>query len=349
MPDAPQSGLPPYPWPESPSDNWWENCAPGGDRCVGAPGTAWVFRVSELRNRLLALGAGASAVETALQVLAYANRFLSRWADTCSGELDPDDPDPRLLWVAPELEGGQLSVSVYQAVVHAANGPSEDLSHILHLRPKGGVTPDTTGAGCLALAERVGAAFDAWFADNASTYLGGPVSDQFVRYLSYDRITVSYLTFPGGSVKPEVVTGGHTWNWAAPLIGTGPFSAQPTLPLEVACCLSFLTDLNTPSTRGRVYLGGLHLGGWMDDAGTAAAYGLFDFNCAKKIADAFGRKIVDGLHNDTLAQAELNVVSRKNGSARGIGGIKVGVVPDSQRRRRWHQAENKFLAWGSAS
>lgn len=317
---------------------------------MGSAGTAWVFRVSELRNRLLALGAGTSLVETAAQVLAYANQFLARWAEDCTGELDPEDPDPRLLWVAHNLEEGPMSVSVYQAVVHAANGSAEDLSHVLHLRPKSGVTPDTSAAGCLALAARIGAAWSAWWADT-TTYFGiaGPTSLVFVPYLSYDRITVSYLTYPGGGGDTDVVQGGTTWNFTTPLAGTATMTAKKSLPLEVACCLSFLTDINTPSTRGRMYLGGLHSDVWMATAATEPTYGLFAFDIAKRTAQSFGDKVIDGLHNDSAAQAEINVVSRKNGSSRGVGGIKIGQVPDSQRRRRWHQAENKTLVWGTAS
>ena len=350
VPDAPQSGLPPWPWPQKPDDGW-QNCSPGsGDTCVGSAGTPWVFKTSELRNRLLGLGAHSSLVETLAGLLDQANTRLRSWTDqTCAAELDdPNEPDPRLLWIAGDY-GAAVSVDVYRAVVHAANGPAEDLAHVFHLRPKGGVTPDTSAAGCAALAARIGAAWSAWWSDTTSNNgYSAVTSGAFAPGLSYDRIIVSWVTYPGGGVKPTVNTGGVTWSFSSPLVGSGPTSNN-SLPLEVAACVTLLTDTTGKRTRGRFYLGGLEGQQWMNIQGNDTSYGTFKQATARGIAGRFGTKVIDGIHNDALAQAEFNVVSRQGGSSRGIGGIKMGIVPDSQRRRRRHQQENKFLVWGTAS
>ena len=350
MVDVPQNGLPPFPWPLAPSDGYWQNCSPGGDTCLGEPGTPWVFKLSELQARLLALGVGSSLIETAAQIIGYANTLLARWnAGTCAAEVDdPEDPDPRLLYVAPEI-GGSVSVDCYRTIVHATLGPAEDLAHVFHLVPKGGVTQDSSSAGLSALAARVGAAWTDWWNDTTSSNgLSGATKANFVTQLAYDKITITYVSYPGSNAKPTPLSGTTQWNFSTPLAGTSTTNTM-SLPNEVACCVTLLTDTSGRRTRGRFYLGGLDPVAWMDAFTTPANYGLFKTSTARGVAGRFGTLVVGGLHDDATAQAELNVVSRVGGSARGVGGIKVGVVPDSQRRRRWHQQENKTLVWGTNS
>lgn len=315
---------------------------------MGAPGTVWTFKASSLRIRLIALGADESGLETVAGIVAQALKYLNRWTRSQQCDPDPDDPDPdpRMAYLAPDLGAG-LSVSVYRAAVHATVGTYEDLEHVLHLRPKGGITPDTDETGCLALAARIAVAWAAWWNstvdyDNSGTQ---PTKLFFSQHLTYDKITMSYLTFPGGNDPPDTVTPSCVYNFPSPLVGTN--GTAVTLPLEVALCLTLLTDTTGPTTRGRTYLGGLGTG-VLDPAAGAAIAGLFSPPLVHAIGHRFGLSVVDGIHNDAAAQGELHVVSRKNGSSRGVGGIRVGQVPDSQRRRRWHQPENPSLVWGTA-
>ena len=347
MVDPLQNGLPPYPWPQQPSAGYWQNCEPGGDTCLGAPGTPWVFKVSELRNRLLALGVGSSGLETALGVLDKANQYLRRFGGSCSGELDPNDPDPPVLYLAPDLGAPSVAVSVFRVSVHAALGSVEELQHVLHLRQKSGVTADTSTAGCNALAARVGAAWSTYWTATTGP-AGSATSEYFHNQLSYDKILVSYVEYPGGNAKPNVITPTTQWNFSTPLAGTAADQMKWALPNEVALCLTLLTDQPGRRTRGRVYLGGLSMGIIAQDQSAAGA-GLFHATKVHDIAERFGTHIIDGIHNDSAAEAEVNIVSRAGGSSRGVGGIRVGVVPDSQRRRRRNQNENKVLAWGTAS
>lgn len=240
-----------------------------------------------------------------------------------------------------------MSVSVYRAAVHATMGSYEDLEHVLHFRPKGGVTPDTSEAGCLALAARIGAAWALWWNDTTDYSGSGTTATKvfFSPQLTYDKIVMSYLTYPGGGDPPETVTPSAEWSFGTPLVGAA--SSAKTLPAEVACCLTLLTDTPGGRTRGRMYLGGLTTS-FLDPDETAAVAGLFQTQIVGAVAHRFGVKVVDGIHVDDEAEAELHVVSRVGGSSRGVGGIRVGAVPDSQRRRRWHQPENPQLAWGTA-
>jgi hypothetical protein len=291
---------------------------------------------------------GSEWAETVALILAWANGRLASWQSGGCDLKDPDDPDPdpTLAYVSP-LGAPGMTVSVYRAAVHATYGSFEDLEHVLHLRPKGGITPDTSAAGCLALAARIGAAWSAWWNDTtAGAYTSTLATKTFFNpSLAYDQINISYLTYPGGGDPPETVTPTQQWSFSAPLAGTS--TNQYPLPAEVACALTFLTDTAGPTTRGRMYLGGL-TADWMDNAGGPEIAGLFVGFLPRLMGYRFGAKVIDGLHTDEAAQAEIHVVSRKNGSSRGVGGVRVGSVPDSQRRRRWHQPENPVLVWGSA-
>ena len=298
--------------------------------------------------------------ETLALLLFWANDRLSAWTSTspiCEETPEDPDPDPTLLYLSP-LGDPSMSVTVYRAAVHATVGSYEDLEHVLHLRAKTGVTQDQSETGLQALAARIGVAWAAWWADQQNT-VGGVLNNQrtdtmFHPMLTYDHITMSCLTYPGGWLSeenkvvnpPVTVTPSTQWNFATPLVGGS--TGDKALPSEVALCLTLLTDTAGKRTRGRVYLGGLGATVMAPADSDGSIAGLFNFSYVKTVAKRFGVDIIDGLHNDEAAQAEVNVVSRIGGSSRGVGGIRVGQVPDSQRRRRWHQPENAYLAWGTA-
>jgi hypothetical protein len=357
LPDAPQHDLPPYPWPEEPDPPPWQPCPPGGSTCLGSFGTPWYFKLSALRNRCIALGIGADWLETVGLIVAWANGKLSDWQSGGCDLEDPghSDPDPTLVWFS-TLGAPRMSVNVYRAAIHATYGPFEDLEHVFHLRAKSGVTQDTTESGLQALAARVGDAWSTFWNDTTvydSLLSGTATKACFTSALAYDKIDMSYLTYPGDwldeatkKVNPPVtVTPTTTWTFSSPLPGTN--TTEYCLPFEVALCLTLLTDTAGRRTRGRVYLGGLTHTFLNSPSGGASTQGFFN-RYPEAIGHRFGVDFVDGLHNDTAAQAELNIVSRIGGSSRGVGGVKAGHVPDSQRRRRWHMPENPALVWGSA-
>jgi hypothetical protein len=302
---------------------------------------------------------GSEWLETVALFISWANDKLADWQSGGCDLEDPDDsdPDPTLVYVSP-LGASGMAVTVYRAAVHATVGSYEDLEHVLHLRAKSGVTQDQSEAGLQALAARIAVAWAAWWNDQQNT-VAGVLNNQATRYmfhpmLTYDHITMSCLTYPGGwkdeAAKvvnpPETVTPSTQYNFPTPLVGGS--TGDKALPSEVALCLTLLTDQVGKRTRGRVYLGGLGATVMAPASSDGSIAGLFDFGNVKTVAKRFGVDIIDGLHTDSAATAEVNIVSRIGGTSRGVGGVRVGQVPDSQRRRRWHQPENAFLAWGTA-
>jgi hypothetical protein len=75
------------------------------------------------------------------------------------------------------------------------------------------------------------------------------------------------------------------------------------------------------------------------------AGGLFSQAAVVGLAHSFGIRIVKPIHD--AGPWRLNVISRRNASAREVQGVAVGVVPDAQRRRRNALVENYQQAWGT--
>lgn len=159
--------------------------------------------------------------------------------------------------------------------------------------------------------------------------------------LVYHQINISYIQQTTGVAKDG---SGGDQQTLVPTIQvdispTVPGQAlTPALPYEVALALTLQTDTRGPRTRGRIYLGGLA-------SNIMGSNGLFDANAVGAIGAAFGNSIIEPLHSDTTWR--LNVVSRRAATGREVQGIAVGVVPDSQRRRRNQLDENYAQAWGT--
>ena len=112
-----------------------------------------------------------------------------------------------------------------------------------------------------------------------------------------------------------------------------------SLPFEVACCVTLQTDTAGPSGRGRMYLPPFA-------ADKMAGDGLFIAETVAT-AGAWIGNILDGVRAATTY--EPIVVSKRQRQLRLIERIYVGAVPDSQRRRRRSQDENRVLAWTRAA
>jgi hypothetical protein len=171
----------------------------------------------------------------------------------------------------------------------------------------------------------------------------GGVATILSSQLVYNQINISYIeqnqgtdkSGKGGDQKTLVPT------IQVPITPVHHGSAAAALlPYECALCLTLNTDTRGPTTRGRVYVGGL-------TTASLAANGLYSHNDIQNIAQVFGTEMVAGIHDNTTWR--LNIVSRRTASAREVQGVSVGVVPDSQRRRRNSLAENRFQAWGTAA
>lgn len=363
MPSLPQNDLPPYPWPYARDAPQWSGCDPGPPECLGSTGTVWTFRYSALRTRIAALGAGSEAYETVANAVAFVRTALDLWmplATTCD-QLD-DDSDPRLAWITGPFqeEPPPVTLKAIRAGVHAKLGSNEEILHQFHLVPQGSGNLDSIDAGKLvALGDAIRGLWDAWLAETWSGGLG-MVVNAFSSQVVYDEVRTSLVEYytpvlDSGKLRySNVLIGTQYSSWGTPHAGAG----STCLPWEVALCLTLLTAERDMSSRGRVYLGGLVSG--LIETNT----GLFNATEARHVGEKFGSAVINGMHTHAtitgVPPLDFAIVSthahaghRSSGdwsgpAARGIGGVKVGAVPDSQRRRRRKQPENSYLSWGSA-
>lgn len=346
-PDAPQNSLPPYPWPQAPTPEAWQPCEPGPPLCVGGFGTVWKFKLSALQARAVALGANSDLVETVLTAMAWADHLVQQWAPpttVCEVEGTESDPDPTIAWVSPVRES-MANIQMVQAQVQATLGQYERLSHVFHLAKKGSYAGASDAAMLQTMADKIKTAFVTWLASVENVASDATAtSARFTSALTYSSVTCSLVTYhdddkPYGDNKPDIDIGGQVSAFTTGNVGTGSGSA---LPYEVAMCLTLKTDTPGKSTRGRLYLGG-----FASSVLAANNQGVFTTVDARTVAGRFGTSVINAIHTDSAAGYEFNVLSRKHATARGIGGIAVGVVPDSQRRRRFSIPENRYVAWGT--
>lgn len=304
-------------------------------------GDTYVFRLADAQARLLALGTDVSSEPLESVVSALLAR-VHAWSPD-SGPCVVADPPDHIVYVVPELGDHVTSISVMRAQVIANLGQWEQLAHVLHGVAKGSYSGTPDAAECAAFGARVVAAWEAWWADTTTAQgLSIATKNEFWPGLTYTKVAVSYVTYrsEGESDRFTVNVPTVYTNFSAGQ--SGGAVANSALPLEVASCMTLLTNDPTPRHRGRTYLGGIAKD-VMD--GTT---GLFLASFAG-VAARWGEKVVNGLSTDAASNWNLAVVSRKYATARAIGGVKHGVVPDSQRRRRRSQPENSALVWGSAA
>jgi len=136
----------------------------------------------------------------------------------------------------------------------------------------------------------------------------------------------------GGNLEQDFET---AW-WAYPT-ATRPTGSQsyPPLPYEVACAVTFHTDKRGPSGRGRAYLPPFA-------TPVMVTGGKFDTIPVHVAGDLFKRFFANVEGATTY---EPVVVSRRRIVLNTINQITVGVIPDSQRRRRRSQDEAPYVAW----
>jgi hypothetical protein len=285
--------------------------------------------------------------ETVALILAWANERLSSWqSGGCeTQETNDPDPDPYLVYASPLGSGTVTQLDIARVSINAALGSYETVSHILHFRPKGGFSGPNDATEMVLLAGKVR---DQWatFFGTTDNYASNTAATKYMFRddLHYTDVIASWIGYDSEDIAhPVVHVGGQKVTFPASGAGSAVGTGGGSLPNEVACCLTLRTDQAGPTTRGRLYLGGL-AAAWMSSSGDK---GMFFDQYYKAVGHCFGASFVDAIHNDSTVHHEVNVLSRKNATSRGVGGVSVGQVPDSQRRRRFSQPENKTLVWGS--
>lgn len=125
--------------------------------------------------------------------------------------------------------------------------------------------------------------------------------------------------------------------WFAYPVGGKPTgsSGVSSLPYEVATAVTLQTDKRGQSGRGRLYLPPLHVN-------AMAAGGVY----TSAIPDVTGKFVGEILEEMTSAKGWVPVVvSRRRIFLNEVKSVSVGIVPDSQRRRRRNQDEARVEAW----
>ena len=297
----------------------------------------WLFKLSDLQTRLLALASGSESVDTLASTISTAYSKVNRWSQHSQFcEKQDDGEDPWLTWVSPL--GGMLSLQLVRAQISGTIGGIETFSHVMHLRSKAGFAGAVDEAEMANTATRVKTAFQAWWDDTTNVFSTTAATKSFWRTgVIYSSVTCSAVTYDG-TAKPVVDVGGQVSQFSG---AAGTESTVGNLPYEVAICLTLRTDTAGRTTRGRIYLPPPTMQVINNDA-----TGTFTANTVKAIAGRFGSKVIDGVHTDSACHFEFQVFSRKNTTSRGIGGVAVGIVPDSQRSRRRSQVESKTVVWG---
>jgi hypothetical protein len=318
-------GLPPEPWPNI------DRTSVHGS--YGPDWTTYIFSNTALAVRY-ALEAAANPTAFETGVIAWETPLIPGKVEYVL-QLKPLPPEVPM-----------STTSCWRATVHANTAQGEEAANVFHFSDLGvPYTPDIPGALLVGAAVR-----DAWhaFMFSAAAFESDvSMKGAFPPSLSFNEVRVARITVT--SPAPLTGVGGkpHPVNYdvatqfvpfAPPIVG----ASQTTLPYEVACVLSHTTGQRGKSHRGRTYLG--PLGGGLMSGNT----GLFGVAGVTTIAASFWTNFVQTLKTGTAGkQLQLCVLSTKLATTFPVTGVRVGVVPDSQRRRRKKLLENYVLAGGT--
>lgn len=298
---------PPAPWPyidEFPAATY------------GPKGTVWYYRDDFLAHALQngAEDLGRNAVRYFLSIFKLSSFEIA-------------DEDLFDYWVNPGESVARMSVSLYRVTIHAKVNEIEESVNILHYLPAEGDTVSDASVQAVADLAR-----DSWvdFLASASMVSGSSYATNkfFSPDVVWDEVRCAGITLaPPAKPHYDVLTKYSSFDGTAN-VGHG----EGTLPYEVACCLSYVTAKRGPRYRGRSYLGPL-------GTDSMASNGLLNQNKAVAVGLAFGNTMIQAMAADATNPVQLVIASGKFGTSELVTGVRVGQVPDSQRRRRRSQPE----------
>lgn len=350
-------------WPEAPSDasyhdesnpidwlegfrghGWSVSAVPPGPfpfitppyprSLYGPPGTFWTFDEAALAAHYTNLppGVTVTAVNLALRSLGVT---------VGAGSL--------LFWRTPEFVTEPTGVPMrwIHAEIIGKIGTVEQVAHTLSFRTNPADVDQDPAAIDTFLAQ-IGAAWTSFIHDtsvvNVSEMLSGDLTYTEVRGAYLEQHGPATVTMVPGKTRqkkhftyprPDYLVPTQYWQFPQGAVkGTG----GTQLPWEVACVLSLQTGLRGPRNRGRFYLGPLAPAAMSTD-------GMFS-PAMQQVGRMFGEKFVSAIN--TTSGNRLHVVSRAYNTSVGVNGVAVGLVPDSQRRRRRSQQEASLGVWNPA-
>jgi hypothetical protein len=196
---------------------------------------------------------------------------------------------------------------------------------------KPGDDPTTTDVQQLALATDFAAK---WTAATATLMARLPADVTYTE-LGVVEMTATESTAADGSGGNTSES--NTTQWFMWPVGGQPHGLSPgiALPYEVALAITLQTDHRGPSGRGRTYLPPLNVNAMV--AGGKFGPGIAT-ECGAQLGDFFAAVKAD---HDLVPV----VVSSRRLILNEITSVNVGVIPDSQRRRRRSQDEARIVAW----
>lgn len=304
--------------------------------------------MSDLDTRLVALGVDTELYDIAGDYISKAIELMSRWTDqgsTCD-KLD-DDEDPHIAWIS-GMESQSVSLYTVRVGIHATLPEGEEVLHVQHLvKARNGTDMSAiTAANLVTLGGTLATKWSAML--NSSTpsldhaplyYLGSEVT--------YDELRLSLIEYRTAPDKPIVHVPTVYVSAGTPNTGI----ATDTLPYSLSMVLTLLTNARGKSHRGRIYLPPFGIN-------ALAAGGKYNQAAATDWGKGFGNNWIHELNTTTDYDVVVLSSRAKEGavstgaplapSALGVGGVKVGIVPDSQRRRRKSLDEAYTTPWGTA-
>lgn len=311
------AGAPPYPFPLG------VDAGPWPVETYGPPGTLWIFSSGDIFENWTHVPApfGRVALRRLLRKLGSYSIGSSLWA-----------------WRTPDPEGVQppMSIKVIRTTIHAKFGASEEMAHVLHWRSSPTPDVDQDMAAIKTFADQVRDHWVAFLNASGPAGSGSTIKSHISSDVKYDEVRAAFLEITPG-VRPRYLVPTQYSTFAGT---TGNCTGGPPLPYEVALCLSLNTHLRGARYRGRTYLGGLTVS-------ELGSNGLFLSTNTLAFGLGYWQQMVQAMTTDT--GNDLHVLSAKYGESWPVSGVRVGVVPDSQRRRRRKQLEAYALAGGTAA
>ena len=214
-----------------------------------------------------------------------------------------------------------MTIDVYRATIHAKIGTVEESVNVLHYISEPEVLPDSDGVHTFAA--KVAAQWSAFMATTNAQLNGTTaitVESNYASVVAYDEARCAHV---------QIVDGHPKWvgdTVFQPIVGHNVGTGFP-LPPQIAMCLSLGTSARGRSKRGRTYLGPLA------KATVLNPTGMFAPNSALGMAEAWKAAMLTGMLTAPNPY-KLVILSPKTDARYLVTDVRVGVTPDTQRRRR---------------
>lgn len=289
----------------------------------GPPGTVWIFTLGDIAANWTGIPApvGKALLKRALRKLGSYTIGGSLWA-----------------WRTPDPEGlhPPMTIKVIRTTIHAKFGAAEEIAHVMHWRSKPTADVSQDAAAIKTFADQLRDHWVAFLDSSGPVGSGTSLRQHLSTDVQYNEVRAAHLEISPG-LKPVYLVPTQYSSFTGT---TGNCSGSGVLPYEVAMCLSLNTALRGARHRGRTYLGGII-------NSELAGNGLFSVSSVTAFGKAYFDQLVTAMSTDS--GNDLHVLSHKFGESYKVTGVRVGVVPDSQRRRRRKQLEAYVLAGGTAA